>query len=148
MALTVREQIAVTLETLLSGLGATVLRNPQDDFEEGDLPAIGLFLGDESTEEGPTSNISIDRMDVVVAGRAKGATGAEADTAANALYGDALTAIMGDHTLGGLVVNTRKTGLSVSLNANAVGEIPLAGFELSIEIEYWTAATDPTALAP
>lgn len=149
MALTIREQIAVALKASLAGLsGVTVARNPIVDFDEDELPAVGLFLGDQNSEDGPTSDITINRMVVAIAGHATGATGEAAESAANLLYRSALAVTIADHTLGGLAVNIRETGLTVIFNTGAEGEVPLAGFELSLEVEYWTATRDPTALAP
>lgn len=146
---TIRELIVLNLLSALATVtGVTVARAPVVAFDQGELPALGLFAGDEATVEGDTMAIDVNRMEVIIAGHAKGATGAAAETAAHALYGRALAAVMADYTRSGQAVNTRKTGLMMTFNDGAEGEIPLCGFELTLEVRYETLSADPTALAP
>jgi hypothetical protein len=147
-ALTIREQIMRALKAELETIGVTCTRAPIADFDMDELPALGLFAGDEESREGPTMNTCIEHMEVTIAGHATGASGEAAETAANELYGQALAAVMADYTHGGLAVNSQKTALMATLNYGADGEAPLAGFELSLDIEYWTLGDDPTASAP
>lgn len=152
MADTIRERLAAALKTrLLTLTGVTVARAPQSDFAESELPALGLFMGDERRQDSSLSGsveIAERRMEVLIVGHAKGASGEAAETAAHDLYGRAVIAVLADHTQGGLAIDTREAGLIVTANAGAEGETPLCGFELSLEVDYWTRAADPTALAP
>jgi L-alanine-DL-glutamate epimerase-like enolase superfamily enzyme len=128
--------------------GVTFVRAPENDFDESELPALGLWLGDDRTEIGPTLDIAIEATEVRISGNATAASGAAAEIAANDLYGKALSAALADPTLGDLAVNTRKIGLTMIHNDSDEGNRPLVGFELSLEVEYWVRAADPTALAP
>lgn len=139
----------MAVAALLNGLsGVTFLRSPENDFDVDELPGLALWMGDQVTEDGETTFIAHHKAEAMIAGTVSGVNGAAAETAANDLYGRVIIAVMADPTLGGLAVNTRETGMLIVNNQDDEGRKTLAGFELSLEVEFWTHAGDPTALAP
>lgn len=148
MPATIREQIAATLKTTLQGIGGvTVKRNPLVDFDMVELPALGLFVGDQNSAIGETIDVLETHMTVMVVAHVTGADGEAAEIASHVVYGQVVTAIMADPTISALAIDTTEVSLVPTSNAGADGEPPLIGFELTFDVLYRTDAAAPTALA-
>jgi hypothetical protein len=148
MADTIVERIHAAIAAKLAEIiGVVVERNRDTGFQEfGSKGSLNLIEGDQSPDF-ETTQVSKYFVRPSVEGYVQKATPAELGPALNALYGLVLAKLWEDRTLGGLAIDVREGERAVQIGAR-VNQRPVMGFQLELEVEFWTAEGDPTALAP
>ena len=146
MAETIREQILVAVEALVTGLpGVTAERNR--DTAVTKFPSIIILEAghDEPTYlSGLISYVMVIQLEMF----ATGSTGKAAGSALNALYGDVVVALTTDQTLGGLVVDMTEGAFEEIDIGQAAGQGATIAGNLQWITTYWTPVGDPFTVAP
>ncbi len=140
-----RSEILVALEAALNGAGlpggATVHRSRTRPIEKDALPALVLYLLDESTEAKSSGAYKARRAMRV---RVECRTTADADTApddaVDPLLSHVVRAILADPRQGGLAVKTEETGTTWDA---AEDDLLYAAAAVDFTLDYITAAGDP-----
>lgn len=137
-----RETVLAKVQTVLAGMaGVTVDRNVDTEIDPADMPAAVQFDGGhvvvprESGETAYTANFSVQ-------GSVTGANRAAVTAAVDTLYGQIVTALVADPTLGGLVSDVRETAMS-DPEFLTDAEAPFAEFAVDFEVDFETAEHDP-----
>jgi hypothetical protein len=143
-----REQVIAALADRLATLtGVRVERNRDREIEPSMMPMLVIVDGGQSVDEG-NSGIRRYVLRLAIEGYVAAATPAGLGLALSDLYARTVELLLADHTLGGIAVDLREGDLADPVIDREPGHRPIAGFELSIEVEYWTAPGDLTAPAP
>jgi hypothetical protein len=133
-ALQIRNAIITLLQTpAITGIGAGgVSVDPDYAFEAIDLPAVAVYLGDETAADRALIG-ALDRTLTVTARIIS--SGSDAFTTGDAVLATAHARIVSDLTLGGLSLDIRHTGTRRSRD---VLEKPVAIAELDYSVDYRT----------
>lgn len=145
MTAPVREQVLAAFFTALQGLaGVTVERNRNREVAPEMMPALVMLDGGQRRQD--ETGLARYAMQVDVEGYVLAASDSGLGPALNDLYARTVAAALADSTLGGVAVDVREGELDVLIVREA-GR-PAAGFNLTFEIEFFAAPSDPFAPAP
>lgn len=135
-ALQIRDALIALLTTPpLTGIGTGgVSVDPDYAFEARDLPAVAVYLGDETIDR---SLISADGRTLNVTVRII-SKGSDAFANGDAVMVEAHNRIVSDPTLGGLALDIQQQGIRRSRD---VLEVPVAVTELDYSVDYRTTTT-------
>lgn len=136
-AIQIRDAIItkLTTPTAITGIGTGgVSVDPDYAFEAGDLPAVAVYLGDETTER---SLIGADDHTLTVTVRVI-SKGSDAFANGDAVLVQVHNRIVTDLTLAGLALDVRKQGTRRSRD---VLEVPVAVAEIDYAVDYRTTTT-------
>lgn len=135
-ALQIRDKIITLLTTpALTGIGSGgVSVDPDYAFEAGDLPAVAVYLGDETIER---ALIGADDRTLNVTVRII-SKGSDAFANGDAVLVQVHNRIVTDLTLGGLALDVRQQGTRRSRD---VLEVPVAIAEIDYAVDYRTTTT-------
>ena len=138
--MTIAQQISDALVATLSspvlvGLGAGgVTADPDYHYEARDLPAVAVYLGDETRLNQFISASVIDRLLTITVRIIS--QGSDAYRTGNEVLVQAYNQIMSDLTLGGLVMNIEEAGIKRS---RELLEMPVVVTDLDLSVKYRTA---------
>jgi len=147
MTAAVREQVLAEIAMRLAGVvGYTFFRNPNRPLIVDDMPALVQWDGGETVLDQFTGALQL-RLTVSVevydASKDDGA-------ALNEGFARAFEAVIptGDTTLGGLAMNVRRGDMRDPETEQDEGKRLYRVLEFDFLVDYWTAESDPRALAP
>lgn len=149
MTETVREQILTKVTDILTDIGTIpVERNRL--MPAASWPLIVVRDSGQqsilSADQGGDSVSKQHLMQVEVEGFVRSDCGTGLGKAMNALYGEIVTVMLADYTLGGLAQDVRENSMDIIWEEP--GETLTMAFLVTFEVEYYTGHSDPYSLAP
>lgn len=143
-----REQVFAAAAARLALLaGVRVERNRDREIESSMMPMLVVIDSGQSADDG-NSGFRRYVLRLSIEGYVTAAAAAGIGPALSDLYARTVEQLLADHTLGGLAVDLREGDLADPVIDREPGHRPIAAFELSVEVEYWTAPGDLHAPAP
>lgn len=148
MALHIAEQIMASLKTTLTGLTTTttfIERARVYPFDVNIKNALTLSMGtDELLDENELTFEKVDSLLTFFVDAHVKTNSVQIDTQLNLIRAEVVTAIMSDHTQGGLVIDTDEAG-SEEPEISGSGDTITAMMRMSFVVRYRRSRTDPTA---